>query len=78
MGRLGRFLIALGAAVFFVDALAIVIHVEGPPGAMWLINLAVAKLAMLAGGGLMIGGAVTARIAHQREQRRLESTPDGV
>ena len=61
--------------MFFVDALAIVIHVEGPSGAIWLINLAVAKLTMLAAGGLMVGGAVTARIAHQREQRRLNSAP---
>ena len=75
MRRFGRFLIALGAAVGFVDALAIIIHVEGPSGAIWLINVALAKLTFLAAGGLMVGGAVTARIAYQREQRQLNSAP---
>jgi hypothetical protein len=64
----------LGAAVAFLEALAIIIHVEGPPGAIWLVNVALAKLTLIAAGGLMVGGAVVARAAHQREQRRLGET----
>ena len=65
---------ALGGAVGFVVSLAIIIHVEGPPGAIWLVNVALAKLTLIAAGGLMVGGAVIARAAHQREQRKLRET----
>ena len=64
----------LGAAVGFLDAFAIIVHWDGPPGAIWLINVALAKLTFIAAGGLMAGGAMVARIAHQREQRKLGAT----
>lgn len=73
MRRFGQFLMWIGAAVGLFDALVIVIHSGAPPGAIWLVNPALAKLTMIAAGGLMAGGAVTARIAYQRELRRLES-----
>jgi hypothetical protein len=63
----------LGAAVGFLDAAAIIIHLAGPTGAIRLVNVALAKQTLIAAGGLMTCGAVTARIAHQREQRRLDA-----
>ena len=56
-----------------VDVLVIGIHVGGPTGAIWLIKLGLVKLTIIAAGGLMAGGAVTAKIAHQREERRLSA-----
>jgi hypothetical protein len=44
----------------------------GFTGAPWLINVALAKLGLLAAGGLLTGGAVAGRIARRREQRLLE------
>jgi len=47
----------------------------GLPGASWLVNVALAKLTLIAAGGLFAGGAVAGRIAHRQEQRRLASPP---
>ena len=75
MRRFGEFLMWIGAAVGLFSALVIVIHLGAgaPPGAIWQVTPSLAKLSMIAAGGLMVGGAVTARIAHQREQRRLDA-----
>lgn len=74
MRRIGQFLLALGVAVGVVMALAMAIHL-GLAGAPWLVNVALAKLGLLAAGGLMAGGAVSMRLANRREQRELGSRP---
>ncbi len=72
MKRVGQFLMALGATVGVVVAVAMVAHV-GVNGASWLVNVALAKLGLVAAGGLMAGGAVSVRIGKRREQSNLLS-----
>ena len=72
MRRFGQFLMALGAGVGILVALAMFAHV-GVAGAPWLVNVALGKLCLLAAGGLMAGGAVSVRLAQRREQRQLGS-----
>jgi hypothetical protein len=60
----------LGAAVGAAVAIALLAHV-GVAGAPWLINVALAKLGLVASGGLMAGGAATVRLAARREQASL-------
>ena len=69
MKRLGTALIGLGAAVGAAVGVAILSH-AGLPGVPWLVNVALAKLGLVASGGLMTGGAVSLRVA-----RRHEPTP---
>jgi hypothetical protein len=56
----------LGAAVGGVAAVGIGggFHLALP----WLINVALAKLTLVASGGIMTGGAVVRRIGLRREQ----------
>jgi hypothetical protein len=75
MRRFGKFLMALGATVGVSVALAMLAHL-GLAGVPWLVNVALAKLGLIAAGGLMAGGAVSLRIARRHEQRLLESQHD--
>ncbi|HEY2378069.1 MAG TPA: hypothetical protein VGH98_18990 [Gemmatimonadaceae bacterium] len=72
MRGIGQFLMALGAAIGVLVAVAMVAHL-GFAGAPWLVNVALAKLGLIAAGGLMAGGAVSVRLARRHEQRQLES-----
>ena len=65
---------ALGAAVGVLVALAMAAHL-GLADAPWLVNVALAKLGLIAAGGLMAGGAVVVRLAKRQEQRQLGSRP---
>ena len=62
-----------GAAVGVAVALAMLAHF-GVNGAPWLVNVALAKLGLVAAGGLMAGGAASVRIAKRREQASLLSS----
>jgi hypothetical protein len=66
MKRFGKILLGLGAAVGVSVVGAIVTHI-GIAGVPWLVNLALAKLALVASGALMAGGAVSLRLAKRRE-----------
>ena len=57
----------LGAAIGVVVGLAILAHF-GLAGAPWLVNVALAKLGVVASLGLMAGGAAGVRIANRRER----------
>jgi len=70
MRRFGEFLMALGAVVGVAVAIAMFAHL-GIAGVSWLVNVALAKLALVASIGLMAGGAVSVRLANREEQRRL-------
>ena len=70
MRRFGQILLGLGATVGAGVAVAIVMH-TGFAGAPWLVNVALAKLGLVASGGLMAGGAVSLRLAKRREQTAL-------
>ena len=70
MKRIGTTLIGLGVAVGAVVGVAILTH-TGVPGVPWLVNVALAKLGLIASGGLMTGGAVSLRLAKRREQAAL-------
>ena len=74
MRRVGQLLMALGLAVGVVVALAMAAHL-GLAGAPWLVNVALAKLGLVAAGGLMAGGAVSMRLAKRHEQRQVGSRP---
>ena len=66
MKRFGSLLMLLGASIGIVAAAGIggVFHLAFP----WLVNLALAKLTLVASGALMASGAVVRRIAGRREQ----------
>lgn len=70
MKRFGQVLMGVGAAVGVAVAIATLAHV-GVNGAPWLINVALAKLGLVASGVLMAGGAASIRIANRREQSKL-------
>lgn len=70
MRRFGHLLLSLGAIVGAGVAVAIFLH-AGLAGAPWMVNVALAKLGLVASGGLMAGGAVTLRLAQRREQTAL-------
>jgi hypothetical protein len=74
MRRFGQMLIALGGLVGVGVAAAIAGHL-GFAGAPWLVNVALAKLGLIASGGLMAGGAAGIRLANRQSQRRLSSDP---
>ena len=60
----------LGAGVGVTVAIAMAGH-YGLPGAPWIINVALAKLGIVAAGGLMATGAVSVRIANRRKESNL-------
>jgi len=66
MKRFGSLLMLLGASIGIVAAAGIggVFHLAFP----WLLNLALAKLTLVASGALMASGAVVRRLATRREQ----------
>ena len=70
MKRLGQAFMLLGAGVWAVIALAIAAH-YGLAGAPWIVNVALAKLGIVASGGLIAAGAATVRIANRREKSNL-------
>ena len=70
MRRFGQSLMVLGAAVGVMVGLAMLAHI-GIAGAPWLVNVSLAKLGLVASGGLMAGGAATVRLAHRRERAKL-------
>ena len=61
---------ALGATVGAGVGVAMLTH-AGIAGVPWLVNVALAKLGLVASGGLMAGGAATVRLANRREQKTL-------
>lgn len=69
MKRLGQLLTGLGATVGVLVAIAMLAHF-GVNGAPWLVNVAMAKLGVIASLGLMAGGATSVRIANRREHSR--------
>jgi hypothetical protein len=75
MKRLGALLMLLGASVGIVAAAGIggLFHLAFP----WLVNVALAKLTLVASGALMASGAVVRRVAIRREQAALPAAADG-
>jgi hypothetical protein len=70
MRRLGKWLLALGASVGAIVGVAALTH-SGLAGVPWLVNVALAKLGLVASAGLMTGGAMSLRLAKRREQAAL-------
>ena len=70
MRRLGQVLMVTGAVVGVGVAGAMVLHL-GVAGVPWLINVALAKLALAGSAGLMGAGAISVRLASRREERLL-------
>lgn len=72
MHRFGQWLMGLGVAVGVIVGLAMFAHF-GLAGVPWLVNVALAKLGLIAAAGLMAGGAVSIRIARRHDERQLGS-----
>jgi hypothetical protein len=70
----GRILMTLGALVGVAVALAMAAHiaVAGP----WLVNVALAKLGLVASIAMMAGGAVSVRLGNRAHEARLRSGTD--
>ena len=47
----------------------------GLVGVPWVVNVALAKLGLVASGGLMAGGAMSIRLARRRDQMALPREP---
>jgi hypothetical protein len=73
MRGFGKFLMGLGGAVGVAVVVAMLAHF-GIAGAPWLVNVAMAKLGLVASVGLMGAGAATVRLAARREQSSLPRT----
>jgi hypothetical protein len=63
----------LGVGVGAAVGVAIGAHL-GLAGVPWLVNVALAKLGLIAAGGLIAGGAAAIRLANRRERRQLEAS----
>ena len=74
MRRLGEVLLILGATLGVLVGLAMVVHLG--PGNSWLINVALAKLTLIAAGGLMGGGAVVIRLDNRERSKQLRDKTD--
>jgi hypothetical protein len=70
----GKLLMVFGALVGLAVAAAMLAHVgvAGP----WLVNVALAKLGLVASGALMAGGAVSVRLGNRLERTRLPPAND--
>jgi len=64
----------LGATLGVLVGLAMVVHLG--PGNSWLINVALAKLTLIAAGGLMGGGAVAIRLDNRERSKQLPGETD--
>jgi hypothetical protein len=62
----------LGLAVGVTDACAIFFHL-GLAGVPWLVNVALAKLGVVAAFGLLAGGAVAGRLSRRAETNRIRA-----
>ncbi len=70
MERVGRALMGLGLGVGVVVGVAITAHL-GFASVPWLVNVAFAKLGLVASAGLLASGAVMSRFARVRAARQL-------
>ena len=76
MRSLGTLLLLLGLCVGVIGGVGLIagLHVSGWT---WLVTIGLAKLTLVASGGLMAGGAVLQRLARREDARQLlESARD--
>lgn len=69
MRLLGQILLTLGAVLGFLVGVAILTHFG--PDSSWLVNVALAKLALVGAGGLMGAGAVALRLDRRDRSKQL-------
>jgi hypothetical protein len=76
LGRIGKGLMALGAAVGIGVGVAMLsgVHLAG---VSWIVAVGLTKLTLLASGGLMAGGAVCLRLERRNAERRALSARSG-
>ncbi|HEY0997855.1 MAG TPA: hypothetical protein VGD77_17830 [Gemmatimonadaceae bacterium] len=74
MRRVSQLLMSAGALLGAGVAAAMAAHL-GAPGASWIINVALAKLTLVAAGGLLASGAMVGRMARRRALRELHAPP---
>jgi hypothetical protein len=68
MRQVGSVLLALGVLLGVGVAIGLLLGVQ-LPGVPWLVAVGFVKLALIASGGLMAGGAVLQRLARRAEER---------
>jgi hypothetical protein len=68
MKHVGTALLILGVLVGSVVGVAILLGVT-VPGVSWLVAVGLAKLTLIASGGLMAAGAVLHRLARRADDR---------
>lgn len=68
MRPFGALLLALGTLLGCAVGVAILFGVQ-PPGVSWLVAVGLAKLTLIASGGLMAGGALLLRLAKRSDER---------
>ncbi len=75
MRPLGALLLTLGVLLGGAVGIGILLGVQ-LPGLSWLVALGLAKLTLIAAGGLMASGAVLIRLANRADERdRLDARP---
>ena len=67
MRGVGQLLMILGALVGGAVGLGMLVGLS-IPGVSWIVAVGLAKLAIVASGGLMAGGAVLQRLAARHEE----------
>jgi hypothetical protein len=74
MRTLGTLLLALGVLLGIVIGVGLLLGVQ-LPGLSWIVAVGLTKLALIASGGLMAGGAVLHRLARRADQRARLAAP---
>jgi hypothetical protein len=70
MRRFGQLLMLLGLGLGGAVGFAILFRIAFP-GASWLVMVGLAKLSLVAAGGLLAGGAMLQRLATRRDEHRM-------
>ena len=70
MRRVGQLLMFLGLGVGSTVGLAMLLHLS-LPGVSWIVAVGLAKLTLVASGGLLASGAFLQRLTARRDGARL-------
>jgi hypothetical protein len=76
MRRIGQLLMFLGLGVGGIVGLSILLHLD-VPGVPWLVAVGLTKLALVASGGMLAGGAFLQRLGARRHHPTVNALIDG-
>ena len=75
MRHFGNILLALGVIIGVAGAAGLMMGLHAT-GMAWIVGIGLAKLTLLASGGLLASGAGVLRLARRAEDRRLLATTE--